>query len=185
MLLRDIALSSGSACTSSSLEPSYVLRAIGVGEEAAHTSLRFGFGRFTTVEEVQLCCVLLFMLSCVFVESSLTLSKMNLLRSTVVLMLQFGMFQNFVASLHYGILKETISGIPYGRSRNLGTLKKCCNIRCSQYTLLFYYKYVCVTIVFPFHSQSTISKESGQQNLGSILLSYIIMLPNVKVSNAF
>ena len=55
MLLRDIALSSGSACTSSSLEPSYVLRAIGVGEEAAHTSLRFGFGRFTTVEEIDRC----------------------------------------------------------------------------------------------------------------------------------
>jgi cysteine desulfurase len=46
------AVSSGSACTSASLEPSYVLRAIGVGEELAHTSLRFGIGRFTTEEEV-------------------------------------------------------------------------------------------------------------------------------------
>jgi len=46
------AVSSGSACTSASLEPSYVLRAIGVGEELAHTSLRFGLGRFTTEEEV-------------------------------------------------------------------------------------------------------------------------------------
>jgi cysteine desulfurase len=46
------AVSSGSACTSASLEPSYVLRAIGVGEELAHTSLRFGIGRFTTVAEV-------------------------------------------------------------------------------------------------------------------------------------
>merc|ERR1712072_857067 len=46
------AVSSGSACTSASLEPSYVLRAIGVGEELAHTSLRFGIGRFTTQEEV-------------------------------------------------------------------------------------------------------------------------------------
>lgn len=47
-----IAISSGSACTSASLEPSYVLRAIGVGEELAHTSLRFGIGRFTTAEEI-------------------------------------------------------------------------------------------------------------------------------------
>jgi len=46
------AVSSGSACTSASLEPSYVLRAIGVNEELAHTSLRFGVGRFTTEEEV-------------------------------------------------------------------------------------------------------------------------------------
>ncbi len=51
-LAKDIAISSGSACTSSSLEPSYVLRAIGVDEELAHTSLRFGIGRFTTQEEV-------------------------------------------------------------------------------------------------------------------------------------
>lgn len=51
-LAKDIAISSGSACTSASLEPSYVLRAIGVGEELAHTSLRFGMGRFTTEEEV-------------------------------------------------------------------------------------------------------------------------------------
>ena len=47
-----MAVSSGSACTSSSLEPSYVLRAIGVTEDLAHTSLRIGFGRFTTEEEV-------------------------------------------------------------------------------------------------------------------------------------
>jgi cysteine sulfinate desulfinase/cysteine desulfurase-like protein len=53
MSLEDIALSSGSACTSASLEPSYVLRAIGVDEEVAHTSLRFGLGRFTTEEEVK------------------------------------------------------------------------------------------------------------------------------------
>jgi cysteine desulfurase len=46
------ALSSGSACTSASLEPSYVLRALGVSEELAHTSLRFGIGRFTTEEDV-------------------------------------------------------------------------------------------------------------------------------------
>jgi len=52
MALKDIALSSGSACTSASLEPSYVLRAIGVSEDMAHTSLRIGFGRFTTEEEV-------------------------------------------------------------------------------------------------------------------------------------
>ena len=52
MALKDVALSSGSACTSASLEPSYVLRALGVGEELAHTSIRFGLGRFTTEEEV-------------------------------------------------------------------------------------------------------------------------------------
>jgi cysteine desulfurase len=49
---QDIALSSGSACTSATLEPSYVLKALGVGEELAHTSIRFGLGRFNTEEEV-------------------------------------------------------------------------------------------------------------------------------------
>ncbi len=52
MALKDVAVSSGSACTSASLEPSYVLRAVGVGEELAHTSIRFGIGRFNTEEEV-------------------------------------------------------------------------------------------------------------------------------------
>jgi cysteine desulfurase len=52
MGLKDVAVSSGSACTSASLEPSYVLRALGVEEEMAHTSIRFGLGRFNTVEEV-------------------------------------------------------------------------------------------------------------------------------------
>jgi len=52
MAIKDMAVSSGSACTSASLEPSYVLRAIGISEDLAHTSLRFGFSRFTTEEEV-------------------------------------------------------------------------------------------------------------------------------------
>jgi cysteine desulfurase len=52
MALKNIALSSGSACTSKSLEPSYVIKALGVSEELAHSSLRFGFGRFTKKEEV-------------------------------------------------------------------------------------------------------------------------------------
>lgn len=52
MAVKDLAISSGSACTSASLEPSYVLHSIGVGDDLAHTSIRFGFGRFTTEEEV-------------------------------------------------------------------------------------------------------------------------------------
>lgn len=54
MSLRDVAVSSGSACTSASLEPSYVLRALGRSDELAHSSLRFTIGRFTTIEDVDL-----------------------------------------------------------------------------------------------------------------------------------
>ena len=54
MGIKELAVSSGSACTSASLEPSYVLRALGVEEDLAHTSLRIGLGRFTTVEEVDM-----------------------------------------------------------------------------------------------------------------------------------
>ncbi|MCH9691807.1 MAG: IscS subfamily cysteine desulfurase [Gammaproteobacteria bacterium] len=52
MSLKDLAISSGSACTSASLEPSYVLRALGVNDELAHSSLRFSFGRFTSEQDV-------------------------------------------------------------------------------------------------------------------------------------
>jgi cysteine desulfurase len=52
MSLKDLALSTGSACTSASLEPSYVLRAIGLPDELAHSSLRLSFGRFTSADDV-------------------------------------------------------------------------------------------------------------------------------------
>jgi cysteine desulfurase len=54
MALKNLAVSSGSACTSASLEPSYVLKSIGVTEDLAHTSIRFGIGRFTTESEIKI-----------------------------------------------------------------------------------------------------------------------------------
>jgi len=59
MAIKDLAVSSGSACTSSSLEPSYVLHSLGVEDELAHTSIRFGIGRFTTDEEIDFAIKLL------------------------------------------------------------------------------------------------------------------------------
>jgi cysteine desulfurase len=59
MAIKDIAVSSGSACTSASLEPSYVLRALGLPDELAHSSIRFTLGRWTSTEDVDFAIALL------------------------------------------------------------------------------------------------------------------------------
>ncbi|CAI9766888.1 unnamed protein product [Fraxinus pennsylvanica] len=105
MGLKEVAVSSGSACTSASLEPSYVLRALGVEEDMAHTSIRYGIGRFTTEEEIDR-------------AAELTVKQVEKLRemSPLYEMVKEGIDIKKVAHFGYGVVAGRIQLDQSGRS---------------------------------------------------------------------